>query len=123
MIVRHMAFFASGKKFARASNVQATFLSNSQRLIADEGDIGGTNGPKQVKVSVSSIEPVDGNSMGLVQKMLTDQRIEFSLFPVDGKIAHCKDVTVTQCEFTGEAANGTNTGKFEFEGGKPDLTG
>ena len=123
MIVRHMAFFKKGRKFALATNVDLEIEGGTTRLIADEGDVGATSGPKKTKITVSSIEPVGGNGMGLLVDMLSDKRLDVSLFPVDGKVAHYKDVSITKFGAKGEAAGATNTGSWEFEAGKPDLTG
>ena len=123
MIIRHMAFYVAGEKFALAENVDYTIKAGRTRLIADEGDVGATSGVTGCTLSVGSIEPVQGNGMGLEPLLLGKSDIDVSVFPVGGKIHHIKNVSITQVGYTGEAATGQNKGKWEFEGGAPQITG
>lgn len=117
-----MSFFYKGRKVATAEGTQYDIEGNDEDVFGDEGWLGVTSGAVTSKISVDTITPIEGSGIAVIEDMLTKQYVNITLGVVEGKI-HQVEMRCRTVSYTGENQAGSLKGKWEFMGGKPELTG
>lgn|SRR5690554_5572351 len=119
--IRHFSIYRSGRKVAQASGNSYDVNSNDEAQFADEGYIGHSDGATTTRLSTDMIVPVRRSAMNqLLEDMLAKKYIDIGLGVLGGSVHKVKMRCIT-CNLTGQAQNGTLTGRFEFEGGVPEI--
>jgi hypothetical protein len=119
--IRHFSIYRNGRKVATASGNSYDIASNDEAQIADEGYLGHSDGATTTRLSTDLIVPVRRTAMQqLLEDMMAKKYIDIGLGILGGSVHKVKMRAVT-CNHTGAAANGSLTGRFEFEGGVPDI--
>lgn len=121
--IRHTSIYLDGKKVATVQTNSYGGASGDESQIADEGYFGHTDGAMTTTLSADTIEPVrESDSKKIVKAMIDKKYLNFSVGIISGDIhelkMRCKSYT-----FDGDSSAGSLTGKFEFEGGEPKITG
>jgi len=120
--MRHFSLYYKGKKYAEMQSQTYSIPTNDERQIADGGYMGHSDGQTVTDLSVNAIVMVGGSSITALQDMIRKQYVDIGLGIVDGKIHRIK-MRCTQAEYEGEATNGTQKVRWQFEGGEPNTTG
>lgn len=121
-VFRHFSMYFKGRKVATASGNQYDIDTNNEDQIGDEGWMGVSDGAKMTKLSTDCVVPVAGVGVSIVADMLNNKYVDIGLGIVDGKV-HKVKMAIMKASFTADATKGTLNGKFEFSGGKPEITG
>lgn len=104
------------------SSNEYTIQSGDEVQIGDEGYMGHSDGATQTGIQSDAIIPVKGMEKKLEMSLLRKEYVQIGLGVVNGKV-HTITMRVVEAVFTGAAANGTQTGRFRFEGGAPQIAG
>lgn len=119
--IRHFSIYRGSRKIAEASGNSYDINSNDEAQIADEGYIGHSDGATMTNLSTDLIVPVVRKAMQqLLDDMLAKKYIDIGLGVIGGAV-HKVRMRAVKCNHTGSAQNGSLVGKFEFEGGVPDI--
>ncbi len=118
--IRNAQVYAVNLKLGLAKSNTYDISSNNQAQIAAEGYVGHSIGAKLTKLEFDEIIPASGIRSNLIRGyMMVDKTVTIGYFA--GGELYVQDMVVTQATITGEALNGTLTGKFTLEGGQPDI--
>lgn len=120
--VKSGSIFYKSKRIATMQNVTYRIKTNDGQEVADSG-VYNTDGIVTTEVSCDTIVPVAGVGVSIVKDAIEHQDVNITLGVFDGKIHELEDARNNEIEFTGEAANGTQKGKFSWHAGKPKITG
>lgn len=121
--IRHFSFYRNGRKVAEASGNSYDINSNDEAQIADEGYMGHSDGATMTRLSTDMIVPVRRSAMNqLLEDMMQKKYVDVGLGLLGGSVHQVKMRCIT-CNLTGQAQNGSLTGRFEFEGGVPKIVG
>lgn len=120
--IRHFSFYYKGRKAATCNSTDYNIENGGEGQIGDEGWMGRSQGAILTRLSTDHVVPVEGVGLSVVRDMLNQNYVDVGLGIVDGKI-HKVEMAIASANFRGEAANGTQMGRFEFEGGKPEAVG
>lgn len=120
--VQRAALFYKSKRVATLQNVTYRINSNDTQELADGGAYN-TDGIVVTEVSCDTICPVSGVGVSIVRDLVEHRDVDLALGIVDGKIHEIQECRAKSAEFTGEVTNGKLTGKFEWHGPAPKITG
>lgn len=119
---RHFSFYIGGKKVATATGGEYGGKSGDEAIITDDGYSGHTSGAMTTSATINTIEPVrQSDSAVIVDALINKKYIKVSESLVAGGI-HTMTMRCVNYNFTSERASGKITGKFDFEGGKPEIS-
>ena len=121
-IFRHCTFYYKGRRVATAKSGTYSINKNREQQIGDTGWQGASVGPTTSTLSIDTLMPVTGVGVTLLSDMLDDKYADVAVAVVDGKI-HQLTMSIENAEYSWDTSNGTASGKFEFSGGKPKITG
>jgi hypothetical protein len=120
--IRNAQIYADGLLLGFAKSNTYDISTNRQAQIAAQGYVGHSVGTKLTKLEYDEIIPASGIRSDMIKKFLMeDKSVTIGYFA--GGDLYTQDMEVTQATITGEALNGTLTGKFTLEGGIPDIAG
>jgi len=119
---RQCSFFYKGRLVAVAKTGTYSINKNREQQVGETGWQGASTGPTTTTLSVDTLMPTIGTETTLLVDMLNDKYADVALALVDGKI-HQLTMSIDTAEYTWDVSNGTMGGKFEFSGGKPQITG
>lgn len=121
--LRHASVYLRGRKVATMTNNTYGVQSGDESQFADEGYIGHADGATSTTLSVDTIEPIrESDSKPLIEAILAKSYLDMSVALVGGQIHEIR-MRCKSAEFSSDTKAGTQTGKFEFEGGEPVPTG
>ncbi len=120
--VKSGSIYYENTRIATMQNVTYRIKPNGSQEVADGGAYN-TDGIVTTEVSCDTIVPVAGTRLSVVKDAIEHKDVKLTLGLFDGKIHELEDARCNDIEFTGEAANGTQKGKFSWHAGKPKITG
>lgn len=117
--IRYAPLYIADQKFAEAHTVDYTMTSGDEAQFGAEGYIGHSDGATTVKFSCTAIVPVVGTNVDVVSLIKNKQYVDVAL-PLNGKFhrASCRCVSAN---YTTDRKTGKLEGKFDFEGGDPNI--
>ncbi len=121
--IRHASIYIGGRKVATASQNSVELNSGDEAQIADDGYLGHSDGAELTNMSFDTIEVArKADSATVVAALKSKQPLQMSAGLVGGQI-HEVEMRCVKAVFTSESAKGTQTGKFDFEGGPTKAIG
>lgn len=117
---RHYSIYYGGLRAKMITGTETTYTSNDEAQIADKGYEGHSDGAIMTRIQSDAVVPVQGMGIQALADMLLKKYVDIGMGIIDGKIQRLKARCV-EASVSGNAQNGTQTAKFTFEGGKPEL--
>jgi hypothetical protein len=117
---RNAPVYAESKKIAEISKANYALESGDEAQFTDAGVVW-SNGQITSKISCDCIVPVAGMTTRLIAAFLQKQTVRIGIV-VDGQM-HQIPMRPMKAEYDTDAKTGALTGKFEFNGAQPDVTG
>jgi len=118
-IIRALPLYVNSRKIAEVSGGSYEHNSNDEMQIATEGYMGHSDGADTCRVQANTITPVKGHELELKRIILNKEYCTVGI-PVDGGYEQF-DGRMTSRSYNWDTKNGSCTGQFTFEGGKPDV--
>lgn len=118
--VRHASMYVGGKKIGEMFNNKYSMNSGDEPQYGDDGFEGMSDGAITTNVTCTTITPVTGMSVNLVNALLQKADVDVAIGTLDNHI-HQVTMRCTKAEFTSDAKAGTLNGDFEFMGGVPKV--
>jgi hypothetical protein len=120
--VKPGSIFYNSKRVGTMQNFTYRIKNGSGQELADAGAYN-TDGQVTVEISCDNIIPITGMQVSIVEDLINQKNAEITLGLINGKLHIIDDARPVDGEFQGEVANGKQTGKFNWQGGKPKLAG
>lgn len=99
------------------------YSTAAEAIVTEEGYVNHSQGPITSQAQFSIAVPVGGTGDGVEENMVEGAEVWASFFAVNGKIHTIRPMTVTQCSFSFDDKNQTQTRQVTLMGGKPKITG
>lgn len=120
---RSFSVYIDGKLVGTAQSSQYDIDANDEAVIANGEYAGHTSGAIMTTLSIDTVEPVrPSESKKLVDAILNHKYLTLSESLIGGQV-HTQVMRCKKASFTTDQKTGKMDGKFEFEGGKPEVVG
>lgn len=113
--------YMGGKKVAEMYDNTYDIASGDEPQYGDDGFEGMTDGAVTTQLDCTTIVPVSGMSVSIVNALLGKQDVDITLGIIDGHI-HQITMRPTGANFKSDAKTGSLAGSFKFFGGVPKIT-
>jgi hypothetical protein len=110
-----------GKKIAEMEGGEYEINSGDEPHFGPDGLLGFGEGPISTKMVCNVVIPVAGMTSTLEDALLRKQVVTMGWIG-NGKL-HQVDMKPINAKYTTDTKTGSLKGTFEFQGGKPDVTG
>lgn len=117
--IRFAPLYLGDIKFAEAHTVNYTLASGDEAQFGAEGYVGHSDGATTTKFSCTAIVPVVGTNVDVVGFIKNKAYFDAAL-PIGGKF-HRVSVRCVNATFDTDRKTGKLEGKFDFEGGDPNI--
>jgi hypothetical protein len=122
MRFRHASIYVNNAKVAECSGNTISLNSGDESQIADDGYQGHSDGAITTSVSLETVRPIGGTGKTLMEQyMLNKTDVSVIGNSIEGKAFSWPSMRVTKADTKSEAKNGTLTGSYTLEGGRPDI--
>jgi hypothetical protein len=119
--IRAANVYAKGKKIAEIESADYTISSGDEAQHGTDGLLGYSKGQIMTKMVTNVIVPVAGMSNTLESALLNKETLTMG-WAGGGKL-HQVDMNPMECNYKSDSKSGSLKGTFNFEGGKPDVSG
>lgn len=118
--IRFAPLYINDVKFAEAHGISTNLASGDEAQYGAEGYIGHSDGAMMTKISPTAIVPVVGTNVDVVTLMKSKAYFQVGQL-VGGQFLRV-DMRCISANFDTDRKTGKLEGKFEFEGGEPDVS-
>jgi hypothetical protein len=120
--VKPGSIFYNSKRVGTMQGFTYRIKNGSGQELADAGAFN-TDGQITTEISCDNIVPITGLGVSMVRDLIDQKNPEITLGLIDGKLHVVDDARPVDVEVTGEVASGKQMAKFNYQGGKPKVTG
>ncbi len=120
--VKHASIFYNGKRVATLQGCKIRIKNGSGQELADGGAYN-TDGQVTSEISADNIVPISGIGVPMLQDLVDQRNATISAGLVDGKILVFDDARPVDAEYASEVASGKQTAAYNYQAGKPKITG
>lgn len=120
--VKHASIFYNGKKVGTMTGCKLRIKNGSGQELADAGAYN-TDGAVTSEISAENIVPITGMGVPMIKDLINQKNAEISLGLIDGAIFVFDDCRPIDVEIDNQVASGKQTAAFNWQAGKPKITG
>ncbi len=120
--VKHASIFYNGKRVATMTGCKVKIKNGSGQELADGGAYN-TDGQVTSEISADHIVPITGIGVPVLVDLINQQNATISVGILDGKILVFDDARPLDAEYLSEVASGKQTAAYNWQAGKPKVTG
>ena len=118
--VKSGSIYYNNRRIATMQNIDYTITTNDGLEVAD-GITFNTDGIATIKVSCTSVVPVKGVGVSVLEDALRHKDTKLTLGIIDGKLHELSECRAEELNYSGETASGKLTGKFSWHTGGDKL--
>jgi hypothetical protein len=120
--VKAGSIFYNGKRVGTLQKFKYTIKNGSGQELADSGAYN-TDGIVTTTIQADNISPLPGFDSPMIEDLIAQKNASISLGLIGGKIHVVDDARPLDVDVEGDIANGKQTAAFNWQGGRPKLTG
>jgi hypothetical protein len=120
--VKAGSIFYNNKRVGTLQKFKYSIKNGSGQELADAGAFN-TDGQITTMISADNISPLPGFDVPMIEDLINQKNASISLGLIGGKIHVIDDARPVDADIEGDVASGKQTAAFNWQGGKPKLTG
>lgn len=120
--VKAGSIFYNDKRVGTLQKFKYQIKNGSGQELADAGAFN-TDGIVTTTLQADNISPLPGFDVPMIEDLIAQRNATISLGLIGGKIHVIDDARPIDVDIEGDVANGKQTAAFNWQGGKPKITG
>ena len=120
--VKAGSIFYNDKRVGTLQKFKYQIKNGSGQELADAGAFN-TDGQVTTMIQADNISPLPGFDVPMIEDLIAQKNATISLGLIGGKIHVIDDARPVDVDIEGDVANGKQTAAFNWQGGKPKITG